>query len=504
MPEPPVADSAVAHTLTVPTGWAPDIVGAVADPDTPQGIALRCVHYDTPGLRLAAWGAALVRYVGATDEQWLLLLGEQFAAGAGGVQVSLSGPGPGPGQGAGAVPAALADALTALVRGQPLHEVASREVLRSGYHLLDCDGSMLARLVLEAPSSTSGSGSAHQELRVVSGSADEGPPQSLLDALREDGATPAAPLTSAAVRGGSSVVADVAEPATVGPQDPAGAAVQVHLQTYVRRFLRQDVRVRLDLPDSVHQMRVAARRMRSALKVFGPLVRRRWARHLRDELGWAASQLGHSRDIEVLLDRLDRHAAELPGDDERRIREHIDPVLREQAASGRTGALAALHSQRHRELLDALAAAAGEPHLTRAAQAPSAAVLPPLFEASYQKLAAGVDELSLQAPADQWHRTRISAKQARYAADALAPVFGEPAKALATALSEITELLGEHQDAVIAQQTLRMLADRFDGPTGFSLGLLHSHEAQCERSARLGLAQRWPLVADLQARTRWG
>ena len=57
------------------------------------------------------------------------------------------------------------------------------------------------------------------------------------------------------------------------PADPGGDAVHAHLLTHVRRFLLQDVRVRRDLPDSVHQMRVAARRLRSGLRVFRPAGR---------------------------------------------------------------------------------------------------------------------------------------------------------------------------------------------------------------------------------------
>ena len=287
----------------------------------------------------------------------------------------------------------------------------------------------------------------------------------------------------------------------VSPDDPAGAAVHAHLVIHVRRFLLQDARVRRDLPDSVHQMRVAARRLRSGLRVFGPLVDTDWSRHLRDELGWAASELGLSRDSEVLLARLDAHADELSAADAALIHEHVDPMMAAQVEAGRDEALAALRSQRHLALVDALVDAANHPQLTAAADAPCREALPPLFDKAWRKLAKEVKALTLHGPASEWHETRITAKRARYAAEALAPVFGTSAKGLASALGEVTEQLGEHQDAFIAQEACRELAEHFDGPTGFALGHLSAYQVECELIARVKMTEKWPGVRRQRAQT---
>ena len=118
---------------------------------------------------------------------------------------------------------------------------------------------------------------------------------------------------------------DVPEPQIVGPEDPAGAAVTAHIRRHARAFLLQDVRVRRDLPDSVHQMRVAARRLRSGLKVFEPMLDVEWAEALRTELGWIAGELGVSRDTEVLQARIDLHADEVGEDFAGLIRAVVDP-----------------------------------------------------------------------------------------------------------------------------------------------------------------------------------
>jgi triphosphatase len=54
-------------------------------------------------------------------------------------------------------------------------------------------------------------------------------------------------------------------------------------------------------PEGVHQMRLALRRLRSALTVFRPLLPGDVADRLRGELKWLAGELGGARDLDVLL-----------------------------------------------------------------------------------------------------------------------------------------------------------------------------------------------------------
>jgi hypothetical protein len=72
-------------------------------------------------------------------------------------------------------------------------------------------------------------------------------------------------------------------------------------------------------------------------------------------------------------------------------------------------------------------------------------------------------------------------------------VFGEPAETLEDALSEVTEVLGEHQDACVAQDVIREIAilPDVDGATGFALGLLHEHEFEEEIHNRIQFGDIW-------------
>jgi CHAD domain-containing protein len=85
------------------------------------------------------------------------------------------------------------------------------------------------------------------------------------------------------------------------------------------------------------------------------------------------------------------------------------------------------------------------------------------------------------------HRVRIRAKRARYAAEAVAPVFGKRAKEFARAMADVQDVLGEHQDAVVAGEWLRAHAA---GAGAFVAGELVATEREAARAAR----DEWPRV----------
>lgn len=483
----------------------PDLAGAgpVARVEERETLSLTAVYYDTADLRLAREGVTLRRREGGHDAGWHLKLPVGSVGSGSRDEVRLPLDAGEPGQ----VPEPLRDLTTAYARRAPLQAVATLETERVPFALLDEQGNEVAELTDDTVSVVDGGRVVvrFRELELEERGAAAGDLDAVAARLSEAGALPGE-FTSKAVRAlGPMATApgDIPEPPTPRSSDPAGDLVRSHLATHVTALRQADLGVRRDEPDSVHQMRVAARRLRSGLKVFRPLLDRQWADALRDELAWIASELAGVRDREVLLERLDEATKGLPDEVEPLApRALIDREVGAALAAAREEALAALRSERYAALLDALVDAVRNPWLTARADVPSADALPPLVRKAWQRLARDAKGLTLDGRDEDWHEARKAAKAVRYASEAVAPALGKDAKRLAKQVERVTELLGDHQDAAVAAATLRDLADgkHVSGRVGFALGLLHAEQRAAVARNRVAFLELWPDVAHARHR----
>lgn len=473
-------------------------VAAAAEPQ--EAFVMRAVYHDTVALSLFRWGITLRRREGGPDEGWHMKLPVAGADGTSRDEMHLpldSGE-------IGSVPGAFVEVIAPLLRAQPLQAVITLSTERTPTILTDADGRPLVEVVDDVVTVLHKGRTVSVFREVEIEALDSADPEVLIvmerlsDALVALGAEP-----SSVSKAASALGPRTAEPPDVPAREvptPDGLAVDAIgavLAQHVRHLLMADVGVRRDLPDSVHQMRVSARRLRSALSTFAPLLQEETAAELKEELKWIASELGAIRDTEVMLERLDDHAGDLddPQDTER-SRAAIDPLLTARLAAARSSALAALRSDRHQQLVDDLMQAAIDPPVVDAAYLPCDEVLLPLITKSWKRLDRAIGGLDLEGSSVPWHLARIKAKRARYAAESVAGVFGKDMKRLATQLEAATELLGDHQDAHVAQTILRELAAHpdTDGLTGLSLGLLHEYESEVEMLDRLRFTRLWPSV----------
>ena len=147
-------------------------------------------------------------------------------------------------------------------------------------------------------------------------------------------------------------------PAEASPKDvlrqPVSEVLAGILATHVTALVTQDRRVRRELPDSVHKMRVAARRLRSTLKTFAPLLDATKTDPIATELRWLGEVLGAARDREVQLERVQELLVNLPdqlvvGPVEERLTAQLGGELRTAVKT----AIATLDSKRYLALLDA-------------------------------------------------------------------------------------------------------------------------------------------------------
>ena len=216
-------------------------------------------------------------------------------------------------------------------------------------------------------------------------------------------------------------------------------------------------------------MRVAARRLRSDLRTFRPIVDRAWAQALSDELRWLGSALGEVRDADVQLVRLETLAPDLLAE--------LEPVsrrLRARQSDARASLLEMLRTERYVTLLERLVDGLRNPILVAQAEDPSKKVLPKLLRRAWSRLepqAAGLDKAS---PNEAYHAVRIRAKRVRYAGEAVAPALGSAAVSrLAEAAADMQDLLGEmHDDVVMADQVAQQATDSGEPAFAYAAGRL--------------------------------
>ncbi|MDP4825153.1 MAG: CYTH and CHAD domain-containing protein [Candidatus Nanopelagicales bacterium] len=460
---------------------------------------MRNVYFDTHDFALFRWRVTLRRREGGPDAGWHLKLP---VAGFGGtvrdeVRMPLT-------DDQHHVPAELTTIVAAFLRDAPIAEVVTLHSQRSPMLFRNSAGRVIAEFVDDTVSIGDGDTKsfAFREIEVEAvpdqdGRLDLAVVNAVVNRVIDAGAVRGSMSKAAAALGAqTSAACDVPEPKRPRRRDPVGEVVRAYFATHVRQLFFADVQFRQDMPDSVHQFRVAARRLRSGLRIFRPFLDRAWADALHEELTWIGRSFGQARDGEVLLLRLAEQCSHLPVADAERAYAEVAHALNEQLHNGVAGAHAQLHTARYTQLLNLLVDAAQNPPLTRRAEVPAGSVLPNIVRHNYKRLSHAVSALTMDSPATQWHAARIIAKRARYAAEAAAPTLGKKTKRLARELSRGTEVLGLHQDAYVFQRKLSDIALSTNGSTGFSLGLLSQLELAAQVRCRSEfLDARWPDIS---------
>ncbi|MDR7084735.1 CHAD domain-containing protein [Arthrobacter ginsengisoli] len=456
---------------------------------------LHAVYFDTATLALAACRITLRRRTGGKDAGWHLKV--PVAAGE---RREITKP---LNEDPDSVPARLKELVLVHTRNQELVAVAELKTRRTAIPLIAADGTVLAefsddrvesRILLEPAESAAWR---EWEIELVDGT------RRLLEAadvvIAMLGHQPAElPSKLARALGGRYPGGGppIPRPALQGR---ASAVLLSYLREQVQALKTHDPGVREGAPDAVHQLRVAARRMRSVLASFRSLTDKETARLLREELQWLAGAVGAARDLEVMRDHLDGLiSAEPPDLIIGSVKHQLDDQLGAAYEAALADGLAALESDRYFRLLDALDGFLAAPPLAGPAHKKAPGTIGRLVNADRKRLSGAVKSLE-DAPAGEaanaaLHEVRKSAKRLRYAAEAAVPIFGKQAARLARTAAVIQTVLGEHQDSVIIRERLRSLAREFPeggSGTGFTYGRLHALEQQRGADARTRFFRTW-------------
>ncbi len=448
--------------LTAGEGFVMPAVGVTLPPRI-----LVSTYHDTADLRLAQHGITLRHRIAGGAGLWQLKLPH----GASRLEVEVAGAPAHP-------PGELCLLLLALTRGRELEPVARmrtrREVQRSdGAEVHDDAVSVLDGLRVRMR---------FHEIEIERSVGDEGALLRIEQILRGAGAASAGSL--AKLYRALDLPGPLG-PFTVPPGSPPRDALAIAMREQARRLLLHDPGTRLGSdPEDLHQLRVATRRLRAYLRAARPIVDESWAEELRGELAWLGSLLGPARDLDVLLARLTTEVATL--EDDTWAAQPLVAHLEAERAAARETAVAALSSERYFALLDRLETVDVSP-IPAGGEDVSLAALAAGELRRARRAAARVG----QDPADdELHALRIRVKRVRYALELAAHEVGTRGARAVGAAKKIQDVLGDHQDAVVAETRIRALA-AFHPGAALAAGRIVERERSRRAHGRAEWRQAW-------------
>jgi CHAD domain-containing protein len=264
-----------------------------------------------------------------------------------------------------------------------------------------------------------------------------------------------------------------AGPTEIGPAMTLGEVAFAVLRRQFAEMRAHEPGTRIgEDPEELHDMRVATRRMRAALRLFEDALPER-GRWFREELRWLAGSLGDVRDLDVQIHRLEAWREKADGESSDSLGKIVDVVKRRRAeARGRM--LEALDSVRYERLETSFGEmlrrgpgaerglAQGNGRSPEGEPVTSAA--PGLISARYRKWRKAAGRLDESSFPDDFHDLRKKGKRLRYALEFVSSVYGKPVAGLISTLKALQDDLGDYQDAVVAAETLRELGTTTGGP----------------------------------------
>jgi CHAD domain-containing protein len=428
-------------------------------------------YYDTADFRLARSGVTLRRRVERGKSLWQLKLPRGSAR----LELEQAG-------GAGGAPERIRKLLLAFLHGRELVPTAKLRTVRRGLRLAGNGGSA-ADVVMDEVAVLDGrkvtASFSDLEVEVVQG--DDRTLEQVEQALRRAGARRGDPRPKVMRALGL-------DPKTAVPTVRRGASAVEHLQARLERLhehlLVHDPGVRLgDDPEELHQLRVTTRRLRALLRAARPLLVREWSEPLRAELNWLGGVLGPARDLDVLIQHLWEEADALPAEERRALGRAVAVLERERDEAGEA-LHEAMDSGRYLELLAAVERAARAPHVVSREVS-----LSDIASGEFRKLRRATRKLPDDPSDEELHALRIKGKRARYAAELAEGAAGKKGTRFIDKAKDFQDVIGEHQDAVVAEERLRQLRRTARGAsTAFVLGQL----VERQRGRRDRARREWP------------
>lgn len=291
-------------------------------------------------------------------------------------------------------------------------------------------------------------------------------------------------------------------PAQERPPDPDAPVVdhvKWALAQHVRWLLAHDPGARLGTEiESLHQMRVATRRLRAVLRAAEPVLEPEWTRSLENELSWLGAFLGQARDLDVQIAYFEKESSRLEARDRKPLAQFVTH-LRTQRVRVQELVLSELNSARYFDLVRRIQQAAADPSVVD-----SMVTLHNLAKREFKKLRRAIRRLGSSPNQAALHQVRIKTKRARYAAELAMWAIGKPATRFMKRAVAVQDLLGSYQDSFTAEAYIRaFLKQSTSVRAGFVAGRMV--ERQRHRRQEVLLRVRQKLKALLRrGRRAWG
>lgn len=390
-----------------------DFVPGVASVDE-EVREMSATYVDTADLRLTRAKRTLRRRLGGPDEGWHL----KTPAEAGRMEYGADlDEGSVEGEGADAtytVPDSLLAPVRSIVREHQLGPIARVDNVRHVSTLKNAEGEAIAEFCDDHVTAVSllpgGEETSWREweIELIGDISTQPEGTELLErlgaVLRIAGATPSdSPSKLATALGASKDAAPVPPTPADLPEGTPGRAVVDALAANVAKMVEWDPKVRRDEWDSVHQMRVATRELRSHMQTFHGILVGEQLPHMESELKLLAGVLGVARDAEVVAERFENQLQRDEADViDGTMREELIADIRRDYDRAHRRVVAALDSSRYLSILDQLDELLADPPVN-----PNAAEDAEREEA--EKAAASLDDADV--PAEEPEDDEISPEE---------------------------------------------------------------------------------------------
>jgi CHAD domain-containing protein/adenylate cyclase class IV len=286
----------------------------------------------------------------------------------------------------------------------------------------------------------------------------------------------------------------------VNMDDRFDQAVQKILAFQIQRIDENIPGVLADIDtEFVHQARVATRRMRSLIRLFGGAIPEITGARFSEELLWMGALFGDVRDLDVFLLNLPRFKQSIEVAPQRAIDTLTSQIEKEREVH-LENLKSGLASSRWNQLRAQILAFAGRPPAKNPsaplASLPLHTAAPPIITERFDAVIAQGNRVLAEPDLDSFHKLRIQFKRLRYALEFVGPAYGNSLHPLIAEVVKVQDCLGDLQDTVFTRSLINRLLKKWKGSVLdprmlFMLGEMYALQGEIARTKQAEFTRIW-------------